>query len=250
MGRVAAVIVAAGTGRRMNSQTKKQYMEINGKPVLYYTLKAFEESRTDKVVVVTGTEETEFVRTEIVERFGFEKVRAVVAGGKERFDSVYAGIQYLHGTTPVEQDGGCDKKTFDYILVHDGVRLLCSPELINRIIDNTAVTGACVAAVPVKDTIKIADGSGNIISTCDRSSLRQIQTPQGFEFELLERAYEAMYADLHAGRDSVTDDSMLVEKYTSHSVVCVMGEYSNIKLTTPEDVVIASALLNARINKS
>lgn len=235
MDRIATIIVAAGTGKRMNSAIKKQYMEINGKPVLYYTLKAFEESRTDAVVIVTGADEVEFVKSEIVERFGFQKVCSVVPGGKERFDSVYEGIKCLCGTTGVE---------YKYVMVHDGVRPLCSAEMINRIIDNTVSIGACVAAVPVKDTIKAVDGNERITGTCDRSCLRQIQTPQGFEMKLLKNAYEAMYADKSEGNDPITDDAMLVERYTSHPVECVMGEYSNIKITTPEDIAIAGALLN------
>lgn len=324
-----AIIVAAGTGRRMNSSVKKQYIEINSHPVLYYTLRAFEESAVDGVVVVTGADETDYVKREIVDRYCLGKVLAVIAGGKERFDSVYCGIQYLQGTTNVEScngaenftaadggtmtgtaadngdmtgtaadggdiadtaadggdiagtaadsgdmtgtaaDGGMlsdnadnglipgtekasgrssvtDVRSPKLVLVHDGVRLLVTPELINRVISETAKKSACIAAVPVKDTIKTVDINDKIKDTCDRSMLRQVQTPQGFDYDLLRRAYESFYQAVEKESSlagGITDDAMLVERFTEQPVYCVMGDYKNIKITTPEDIRIAEAFL-------
>lgn len=258
-----AIIVAAGVGKRMNSETKKQYMDIAGLPVLYYTLKAFEESSIDNIIIVTGAEEIDYVRTGIVRKYEIKKIAAIIPGGKERFDSVFEGMKYLKDSTSVGWQKNC------IVLVHDGVRPLVTPKLINTVITTAKETGACVAAVPVKDTIKETDSDGVILATLDRRGLRQIQTPQGFEFNLLYGAYEQMYKALEKapgspadnadyelttvlGPDgmrrhemSVTDDSMLVELYTGHSVQCVMGDYNNIKITTPEDITYAGMFLDS-----
>lgn len=244
-----AIIVAAGVGKRMNSGVKKQYMEIDNYPVLFYTLRAFEASKINNVIVVTGAEEIEYVRSKIVRKYNFEKVAAIIPGGRERYDSVFEGLKYLKESTS-------EKWQKDHIvLVHDGVRPMVTPELINQIILSAKETGACVAAVPVKDTIKETDSDGNILATLDRRGLRQIQTPQGFDFNLLYGAYEKIYEvkpdpvpmlgmnGVGRGEISITDDAMIVEQFTDHGVVCVMGDYNNIKITTPEDVTLARLLL-------
>lgn len=237
-----AVIVAAGAGRRMGGTVKKQYLEIMGKPVLFYTLKAFEDSNIDEIIVVTGQDEIEYVRREIVGSFGLKKVKAVCAGGNERFDSVYEGLKQA-------KEG--NESTDKYVLVHDGVRPLIKPSMINRIIEKVQEKKACVPAVPVKDTIKeVVDGK--VTRTFDRKLLYQIQTPQAFDFEMLYQAYEKMYRDIAAGQNDVnignpyvmiTDDAMLVEHYTDTRISIVEGDYRNIKITTPEDMVLAEAYL-------
>ncbi|MBP5331405.1 MAG: 2-C-methyl-D-erythritol 4-phosphate cytidylyltransferase [Lachnospiraceae bacterium] len=222
----------------MNSPVKKQYMEIADHPVLYYTIKAFEESLTDRIVIVTGSEEIDFVKKEIVEKYGFKKVLCVCEGGRERFDSVYEGIKKA-------KRGGAG-----YVLIHDGVRMLVTSELINRCIENVRACDACVAAVPAKDTLKecgtdIGDAqrsekAGMIVRrTIDRKSIYQIQTPQCFEISLIIGAFEKMYGMPGAERDKITDDSMVVEIYSDHKVTVVEGDYKNIKITTPEDLELA-----------
>jgi len=178
-------------------------------------------------VIVTGSDEIEYVQREIVDRYGFGKVKSICAGGRERFDSVYAGIK----------EAGSD-----YVLIHDGVRMLVTPSLINRCIDAVRGCDACVAAVPVKDTIKEA-ASSFISRTLDRSSLYMIQTPQCFSTSLILGAFEKMYADSTDRNTGITDDSMLIEEYTDHKVTIVEGDYRNIKITTSEDIELAKVYL-------
>ena len=217
----------------MNSSVKKQYMEISGHPVLYYTIKAFEESEIDNIVIVTGADEVEFVKNEIVDKYGFRKVVSICVGGRERFDSVYEGVRSVS-----EEGSGIQR----YVLIHDGVRMLVTAELINRCIKAVSEFNACVAAVPVKDTIKECEKNNDMLTakkTLDRSRLYQIQTPQCFELGLIKDAFEKMYRLPEEERPAITDDAMLVETFTDHKVVIVEGSYKNIKITTPEDLELA-----------
>lgn len=173
--RTAAVVLAAGSGKRMGTAVHKQYLLIKDRPVIYYTLQAFEDSEVDEVILVTGADEVDYCRKEIVEAYRFKKVRDVVAGGKERYDSVYEGLKAL---------SGCD-----YVLIHDGARPLISRTLINANINCVQETKACITAVPAKDTIKVADDNGYVADTPDRSRLWQIQTPQSFSYALVLEAY-------------------------------------------------------------
>lgn len=241
--KVYAIIVAAGTGKRMNSTVKKQYMEIASQPVLGLTLKAFEESKTDEIVVVTGADDIAYVREQIVEDYMFKKVSAICGGGKERCDSVYEGLKLLIRKHP-------DTVESSYVLIHDGVRPLITPKLIDQCIENVKKCGACVPAVPEKDTVKMINADGEIDCTLDRKKVYRIQTPQCFEMGLIKEAFEKYYSETDSnGEDgshdaaAVTDDAMLVEKYTGHKVRIVEGDYRNIKITTPEDIEIAEFYL-------
>lgn len=229
----AAVIVAAGRGRRMNSPVQKQYMEILGRPMLYYTIAAFEKSPVEQIVLVTGKEDTDFAEKEIVQRFGFRKVAAVIPGGAERYHSVYAGLNFL-------DHGACG-----YVLIHDGARPLITADLIKRAIEGAVQYHACVIAVPVKDTIKISNSQGYAVDTPDRSVLWQIQTPQAFQYELLKTAYDQLlsHAEFQYG---VTDDAMVVERLTCAKVKLIEGSYGNLKITTPEDMIYAETLLRLK----
>ena len=230
--RTAAVVLAAGSGKRMGTAVHKQYLLIKGRPVIYYTLQAFEDSEVDEVILVTGADEVDYCRKEIVEAYRFKKVRDVVAGGKERYDSVYEGLKAL---------SGCD-----YVLIHDGARPLISRTLINANINCVQETKACITAVPAKDTIKVVDNKGYVADTLERSKLWQIQTPQTFSYALVSEAYRKR---AEAGDTTVTDDAMVVEKYADHSIYLLKGDYRNIKITTPEDLVIAEAFLNGGDNR-
>ena len=240
--KVYAIIVAAGTGKRMNSTVKKQYMGIASQPVLGLTLKAFEESKTDEIVVVTGADEIAYVREQIVEDYLFKKVTAICCGGKERCDSVCEGLKTLIRNHP-------DAIGSSYVLIHDGVRPLITPELINRCIDSVKECGACVPAVPEKDTVKMINADGEIDCTLDRKKIYRIQTPQCFEMGLIKEAFEKYYVEIGSAEEeaqdtaAITDDAMLVEKYTGHKVRIVEGDYRNIKITTPEDIKIAEFYL-------
>ncbi|MCR5837918.1 MAG: 2-C-methyl-D-erythritol 4-phosphate cytidylyltransferase [Lachnospiraceae bacterium] len=226
MEKITAIILAAGNGSRMKSKTKKQYMEINGKPVIAHTLTAFELSEVDSIILVTGKDEIDSCK-EIVEKEKITKVEAIVSGGKERSDSVYEGLKTCTDS--------------DYVLIHDGARPIVTKELIGTCIEKMKEYKACVVGVPVTDTIKIADENENIKSTPDRSTLWSIQTPQCFEYSLVKGAFDKMYNE---GGVKVTDDAMVVEKYQDKKVKIIMGDYRNIKITTPSDIQIAAVFLN------
>lgn len=228
-GKTAAIVLAAGKGKRMESGISKQFMELEGRPLIFYALDAFEKSPVDEVVLVTGAGDVAYCREEIVRRYGFSKVTAVVEGGKERYHSVYAGLKAL--------------RPCSYVLIHDGARPCVTVDVIGRAIAGAAEYGACVAAMPVKDTIKIADEEGFAAQTPDRSLLWQVQTPQAFEYRLILEAYEKLLAP---GQDQqgVTDDACVVETMTDRRVKLVRGDYANIKVTTPEDMALAKALLS------
>ena len=232
LNKIAAVCLAAGQGKRMQSSVQKQYLLIEDKPVLYYALKAFQDSPVDEVVLVVGAGEEEYCKKEIVDQYGFTKVKAVVAGGKERYHSVYCGL------TAVEQA--------DYVLIHDGARPFLTQEIIDRCIQGAKEYKACVAGMPVKDTIKLADDDGNIESTPERSKVWQIQTPQAFEYNLIKEAYTTLIEQEEKGMKTsipVTDDAMVVEYFLNQKVHLVHGSYENIKITTPEDMLVASVFL-------
>ena len=240
----AGIVLAGGKGSRMQSDVPKQYMELLGKPLLYYALKAFEESDVESVVLVTAEGEEDYCRKELVERYGFTKVVAITAGGAERYASVWNGLKCLKDRDAMAQG---ESGETDIVLIHDGARPLVTAELINRLIAETEQYGACVAGMPVKDTIQMTDERGTITLTPKRDSLWTAQTPQAFEFSLAYDAYEQLMAESEI---NVTDDAMVVGMYKEIPIQMVRGSYTNIKVTTPEDLVLAEAfLLHRNANK-
>ena len=232
-----AIILAAGQGKRMGGKVQKQYLELLGHPILYYSLAAFQDSPLiDSMLLVTGAAEIPYVQQEIVEKYHFSKVRAVVEGGAERFASVWKGLQALENEMTEEEKDG-------YVFIHDGVRPFVHEEILSRAFDAVKQYHACVVGMPSKDTVKLADDEGFVAVTPARSLVWSIQTPQVFDFRL---AYQA-YAQLErSGRSDVTDDAMIVEAFTETKVRLVEGSYENIKITTPEDLKIAEAFLKRR----
>lgn len=231
--RTTAIVLAAGQGKRMQSGVHKQYLLIKDKPVLYYSLKAFEDSVIDDIVLVVGEGEEDFCQKEILDKYGFYKVRTIICGGKERYHSVAYGIRSINWEC-------------DYIFIHDGARPFVDEGIIKRVFDEVRQSKACVAGMPVKDTIKIADEKGYVAGTPDRSRIWQIQTPQVFEKRLITAAYEKLLAEekkLLAEGVMITDDAMVVEYFMNTPVKLVQGSYENIKITTPEDLKIAEALV-------
>ena len=220
--KTTAIVLAAGSGKRMNSKVHKQYLLLKGKPVLYYSLKAFEESRIDDIILVVGAGDIDFCRKEIVEQYGFKKVSAIVEGGKERYHSVYEGLKAAGET--------------DYVLIHDGARPFVSGPIIERTLDAVCEYKACVVGMPVKDTIKIVDEDTFAKETPNRSHVWMVQTPQAFSYSLIYDAYTRMLADEDA---AITDDAMVVERMTDYRVKLIEGSYENIKITTPEDLDVA-----------
>ena len=233
----AGIVLAGGKGSRMQSDVPKQYMELLGKPLLYYSLKAFEDSDVECVVLVTAEGDEEYCKKELVERFGFTKVIGIVAGGAERYASVWNGLRCLKEQTDEEQG---KSEAPDTVLIHDGARPLVTAELINRLITETEHYGACVAGMPVKDTIQMTDERGTITLTPKRDSLWTAQTPQSFEFSLVYDAYERLMRETEV---NVTDDAMVVGLYHEIPIQMVRGSYTNIKVTTPEDLILAEAFL-------
>ena len=231
--RIGAVILAGGRGSRMHSDIQKQYMLLNGRPLISYALEVFEQSCADDLVLVTGAGEAEFVREEILPALRLTKLRGIVTGGKERYHSVYEGLKALQNC--------------DYVLIHDGARPLVTEAIISRAAQAAVRDGACVVGMPVKDTIKISAPDGFAQSTPDRSRLWQVQTPQAFSYPLVRRAYDRLMAD-EALQTGITDDAMVVEHLSGTKVRLVEGSYENLKVTTPEDLVLAEALLKKRMN--
>lgn len=225
--RCTAIVLAAGQGKRMGTKVQKQFLELNGKPVLYYSLAAFEASPLiDEIVLVTSKDQIAYCREEIVGKYGISKVKTVTEGGAERYLSVWNGLKLLSG------DG--------FVFIHDGARPFVSGEMIERAYETVSVCEACVIGMPVKDTIKIADEEGFAAQTPKRSLVWMVQTPQVFSLPLIKKAYADLIAD---GRSDVTDDAMVVESMTDKMVKLVEGSYENIKITTPEDLEIAAAFL-------
>lgn len=228
-----AVVLAAGQGTRMHAKVAKQFLELKGKPLICYALEAFEKSRVSQVILVTGRGEVEYCKKEIVDAFGFSKVEAVVPGGEERYHSVYEGLKAL---------GNSRRGEPDYVLIHDGARPLVSEEVIERALEGAVRYRACAVGMPVKDTIKISGQEGFASGTPDRRTLWQIQTPQAFSYRLVLEAYEEILKNPEKQKN-ITDDAMVIESVTSCPVKLVEGDYRNIKVTTPEDLLIANALL-------
>ena len=225
--RNTAIVLAAGQGKRMHSRIQKQFLEIGGKPILYYSMKCFQESPLIRdIILVTGEDMISYCQKEIVEKYGFTKVSKVTAGGKERYDSVYAGLLCCQDT--------------DYVYIHDGARPFVTEEMIQRGYEAVKRTNACVMGMPSKDTVKLADPSGYIKETPDRKIVWNIQTPQIFSYELIRGAYESIR---QKDMSNVTDDAMVVEQETGTKILLVEGSYQNIKITTPEDLAVAEAFL-------
>lgn len=217
-----AVVLAAGKGKRMHSAVQKQFLMLGGKPVIFYSLEQFEQCPfIDEIVLVTGEEEIDYCRKEIVEKFDFQKVKKIVAGGAERFLSVYNGLK------------AC---TCDFVYIHDGARPFVDQAILERTREDVKRYGACVAGMPVKDTIKISDGDGYADVTPPRSRVWMVQTPQVFAYSCIKDAYDKLIAD---GRMDVTDDAMVLECMTGQKTKLTLGSYENIKITTPEDLEIA-----------
>lgn len=225
--KTAAVIVAAGKGSRMHSEIPKQYLPLAGKPVLCYSVEMFQRVGAERIVVVVSPGEIEHCRSKILEPFDLADV-VLTEGGKERHDSVYQGLLAAEGC--------------DYVWIHDGARPLVTEEILRRTLKAAIAEQACVAAVPVKDTIKEADEAGFVAGTPERSRLWAVQTPQTFAYDTIRAAHEARIRDGEGGIP-VTDDGMLVERYLHLPVKLVEGSYRNLKITTEEDMILAEALL-------
>lgn len=227
--KTSVIIVAAGRGSRMNMDINKQYIDVAGVPVLARTLQVFNECDfIDEIIVVVNENDIIYCKQYIIDSFDFYKVKTLVAGGEERQKSVYNGLMEVNTKT-------------DIVLIHDGARPFISEESILNSISNAEEFGGSVVAVPVKDTIKMADKEDIISHTIDRSTLWSVQTPQTFKYDLILKAHNKAIEDNFFG----TDDSVLLERL-GQKLKFVMGGYDNIKITTKEDLIIAEAIIKAR----
>lgn len=226
-----AIVLSAGQGKRMGTAVQKQYIELFGKPIISYTLDAFQKSRIiDEIVLVVGAGQEEWVQEEIVEKYQIDKVRAVIPGGKERYDSVWAGLQWIQG----------QKEQPEYVFIHDGARMFVDEPILVRGYENVEKFGACVAGMPSKDTVKLVDEDQFAVNTPPRKLVWAVQTPQIFKTDLIENAYAKL---MKAVPDNITDDAMVVEQMLKMPVKLYEGSYENIKITTPEDLKIAEVFL-------
>jgi 2-C-methyl-D-erythritol 4-phosphate cytidylyltransferase len=224
-----AIIPAGGTGRRMGGEIPKQYLLLAGIPILAHTLSAFQRSPlVDEVILAVPEGDIAEVRRAVVERYGFSMVRLVIAGGKERQDSVRNALAHV-------RDGHA------VILVHDGVRPFVTEDLIARVVAGAKKYGAVSAGVPVRDTVKEADEAGRVVKTVPRDGLWLTQTPQAFRRGVILAAYERAAADGFYG----TDDASLVER-TGIPVRMIPGDQDNIKVTTPEDLARGERIVCGR----
>jgi 2-C-methyl-D-erythritol 4-phosphate cytidylyltransferase len=225
--RVTALIPAAGMGKRMAAGINKQYLSLGGKPILAHTLSIFELAPfVDETVVIVPEDEIPYCRESVVDRFGFTKTRRIVAGGRERQESVCNG---LRAVSELMDD--------DIVIIHDGVRPFVSLETVRCSVETARRYDGALVAVPVKDTVKTAV-EGIVVDTPDRRNIWLAQTPQTFRYGLIRNAHEQAMAEGFQG----TDDASLVERM-GKKVHIVMGDYRNIKITTPEDMVLAEAFL-------
>lgn len=222
-----AIVLAAGQGKRMNSEVQKQYLQIHNHPVLYYSLKVMQECpwMTD-IILVTGEKEIEYCQERIVDAYRFDKVSAIIPGGKERYYSVWNGLLTCKNT--------------DYVFIHDGARPFLTQDILNRGYDCVLQNSACAAGMPTKDTIKIVNDNKQVQATPIRQYVWNVQTPQVFSYALVHDSYEQA---LKSECKDITDDAMVVEQYGKHPVTLYEGAYENIKITTPEDLYIAEAFM-------
>ena len=222
------VIVAAGTGSRMNMGINKQFIKLEGKEIIAYTIEKFyNNSNIEDIVVVVKEDESEFFKKEILDKYNFKNIK-IAYGGKERQDSVYNGLKLL--------DEKCD-----VVLIHDGARPFVSDKIIDKSIEEAKEHKAIVVGVPVKDTIKVIDNDKNIVDTPNRNVLWAVQTPQTFDYNILIDAYKDAFKNKFYG----TDDAMLVERI-GYKVKMLEGSYNNIKITTQEDLNIGSQILRVQ----
>ena len=245
--RVYAVIVAAGSGTRMGSGTKKQFLPLDGKPLLYYSIAACAASDIiDGIVIVTAEEDVAYCREAVVEACDLKKVMGIVPGGNTRAGSVFEGLKALPGNDEDFFSKDVTTKGSDFVIIHDGARPFLTDELIRRCVDGAAAHGACVAAIPVGDTIKVADADGFVTDTLSRSSLRAMQTPQAFRYPLIRHAYTLFFRESDAAEhEGMTDDAMVVERYCPDTKVFLAeGDYRNRKITTQTDLMIAGIILH------
>ncbi len=222
---LTVIITAAGQGRRMRSSVNKQFLLLRDRPVLAWTIEAFNRIPwVESIILVVPTLWMEFVATKIVDQYGYRQVRKIVPGGEERQDSVFAGLQAL-------------EPSCRWVCIHDGVRPFLRPHLLERVFRKARETGAAIVGYPSRDTVK-QTSEQRIVKTVDRTRLWLVQTPQIFSREIILAAYRKAFEQHYYG----TDDASLVE-FSGQTVHLVEGDWFNLKITTPEDLQVAEKIL-------
>lgn len=227
MNNVYAIIVAGGKGARMQASVNKQFLKLKDKPILYYTLSAFSSSRfIDGIILVSAKNEIEYTNKEIIDEYGIKKVVNIVSGGETRQESVYNGL--------------CAAKGAEIVLIHDGARPFIDDRIIIDGIKYAQKYGACACGVSLRDTIKIKSDCCFSEGTPNRDKLFSVQTPQCFKYDLITACHRKIMDE----GVSVTDDTAVVERY-NNQVYLYEGSYNNIKITFPEDLILAEAILDS-----
>ncbi len=223
MDKVGAIVVAAGKSERMGG-VEKIFATINGKPLIAHAVEAFQRSPIVDSIVIVLAEDKVGIGLDLVKKFGWDKVIAVCAGGARRQDSVSEGLKRLGKV--------------DWVLIHDGARPCVTQDIIKRGLEEARECGAAIPAMPVADTIKVVSADSYVKDTPPRDKLWAVQTPQVFRFDIISEAHRKTKAN-------VTDDAGMVESL-GHKVKVFRGSYTNIKVTTPEDLIIAEAIIKSR----
>lgn len=225
--RTLAIVLAGGAGKRMGAPTSKQFILLDNRPILVHTLQVFEECRpVDGIYLVVNHKDLPLIQEEVLEQYRFNKVMKLVIGGRLRQDSVRNGIEAI--------DEPCD-----IVIIHDAARPFVSPSFVEKSIFLMEMYDAIIPALPVKDTIKVVSKEGFVVKTLERDALWNIQTPQTFKYDLISKAYREGMAKKLFGYD----DSTFLE-YMGKKVKVIEGSPYNIKITTPEDLVIARGILS------
>ena len=221
---ISAIVLAGGRGKRMNYHKSKQFIEIKGKPVLVYTLEKFIYNKSiDEVILVLPEDEVDYCKKEVLQKYSL-KVDRIVIGGKERQDSVFNALEAMEKA--------------NIVLIHDGARPFISEKIIEEGIKYANIYGAAAPGVTPKDTIKIKNEDNISVDTPDRNTLVAVQTPQCFKYDEIYQCHRKIKEE----NAIVTDDTSVVERY-GHKVYLYEGDYTNIKITTPEDLILAEKLI-------
>lgn len=226
---ISCIVLAGGKGTRMGSETKKQYLELLGKPALSWSLLAFQNSMVDEIILVCSDEDREFCKKEIIEKYDINKCRKFVEGGAERYLSVYNGLKEVSG---------------EYVMIHDGARPCITPDTINKAGEMLLSTGTCCVGTFVSDTIAVLGEDGTICNLPDRKTLWSSQTPQCFKTEEIIGSYDKALA---AGENKITDDDFVAFKYGNAKIHVLDDGPDNIKLTTKKDILLAEGILKAQM---
>lgn len=221
---ISAIVLAGGRGKRMNYHKSKQFIEIKGKPVLVYTLEKFIYNKSiDEVILVLPEDEVDYCKKEVLQRYSL-KVDRIVIGGKERQDSVFNALEAMEKS--------------NIVLIHDGARPFINEKIIEEGIKYANIYGAAAPGVTPKDTIKVKNEDNISVDTPDRNMLVAVQTPQCFKYDEIYQCHRKIKEE----NAIVTDDTSVVERY-GHKVYLYEGDYTNIKITTPEDLILAERLI-------